>query len=130
MRGAMRRDNGSFDVVVVGGGPAGVTAALRASELGATVALVERGNMGGTCTNDGCVPTRVLAKAARLARDAQQFSDYGLEGEPPAVDFARLLNRAQHVVYAVHERKQLRGQLEAVGVRAGYLSLVASAPLP
>src|SRR3712207_4983900 len=117
MRGAMRRDNGSFDVVVVGGGPAGVTAALRASELGATVALVERGNMGGTCTNDGCVPTRVLAKAARLARDAQQFADYGLEGEPPTVDFARLLNRAQRVVYAVHEKKQLRGQLEAVGVR-------------
>lgn len=113
----MRRDNESFEVVVVGGGPAGVTAALRASELGATVALVERGNMGGTCTNDGCVPTRVLAKAARLARDAQQFADYGLEGEPPTVDFARLLNRAQHVVYAVHEKKQLRGQLEAVGVR-------------
>jgi pyruvate/2-oxoglutarate dehydrogenase complex dihydrolipoamide dehydrogenase (E3) component len=56
----------SFEVVVVGGGPAGVTAALRARELGATVALVERGNMGGTCTNDGCVPTRALAKAARL----------------------------------------------------------------
>jgi pyruvate/2-oxoglutarate dehydrogenase complex dihydrolipoamide dehydrogenase (E3) component len=52
-----------FEVVVIGGGPAGVTAALRARELGATVALVERGNMGGTCTNDGCVPTRALAKA-------------------------------------------------------------------
>ena len=42
-----------YEVVVVGGGPAGVTAALRARELGAEVALVERGNMGGTCTNDG-----------------------------------------------------------------------------
>jgi pyruvate/2-oxoglutarate dehydrogenase complex dihydrolipoamide dehydrogenase (E3) component len=57
-----------FEVVVVGGGPAGVTAALRARELGAEVALVERGNMGGVCTNDGCVPTRVLAKAAPEAR--------------------------------------------------------------
>ena len=56
------------DVIVIGGGPAGVTAALRARELGATVALVERGRLGGTCTNDGCVPTRVLAKAARLLR--------------------------------------------------------------
>ena len=72
-----------FEIVVIGGGPAGVTAALRARELGATVALVERGNMGGTCTNDGCVPTRVLAKAARLVRDAEQFADYGLTGSPP-----------------------------------------------
>ncbi len=106
-----------FEVVVVGGGPAGVTAALRARELGAEVALVERGNMGGTCTNDGCVPTRVLARAARLVRDAGQFARFGLEGEPPEVHFTRLLSRAQHVVYEVQEKKQLRAQLEAAGVR-------------
>ena len=69
-----------FDIIVIGGGPAGVTAALRARELGAEVALIEKSHLGGTCTNDGCVPTRVLAKAARLARDAQQFHDYGLDG--------------------------------------------------
>ncbi len=64
-----------FDVIVIGGGPAGVTAALRARELGADVAVLERGRLGGTCTNDGCVPTRVLAKAARLLRDAEQFGE-------------------------------------------------------
>ena len=100
----------SFDVIVVGGGPAGVTAALRARELGAGVALVERGLLGGTCTNDGCVPTRVLAKAARLARDAEQHPHYGLEGAPPTVDFARLLARAQGIVYRVHEKKQAPAQ--------------------
>ena len=104
-----------FEVVVIGGGPAGVTAALRARELGAEVALVERGNMGGTCTNDGCVPTRALAKAARLVRDAEQFADYGLDGAPPTVDFARLLNRTQRIVYEVQEKKQLRKQLETAG---------------
>ena len=106
-----------YEVVVVGGGPAGVTAALRARELGSSVALVERGNMGGTCTNDGCVPTRVLAHAARLARDAEQFGDYGLIGAAPRVDFARLLNRTQRLVYRVQEKKQLASRLQTAGVR-------------
>jgi pyruvate/2-oxoglutarate dehydrogenase complex dihydrolipoamide dehydrogenase (E3) component len=106
-----------FEVVVIGGGPAGFTAALRARELGATVALIEREHMGGVCTNDGCVPTRVLARAARLVRDAEQYADYGLEGEPPTVNFVRLLNRTEHVVQKVHQKKQLRDHLEAADVR-------------
>jgi pyruvate/2-oxoglutarate dehydrogenase complex dihydrolipoamide dehydrogenase (E3) component len=106
-----------FEVVVIGGGPSGVTAALRARELGATVALIESEHMGGVCTNDGCVPTRVLARAARLVRDAEQFADYGLEGEPPAVNFVRLLSRTEDVVHKVHRKKQLRVHLEAADVR-------------
>ncbi len=106
-----------YDLVVLGGGPAGVTAALRARELGATVALIERGKMGGTCTNDGCVPTRVLAKSARLMRDAQQYSDYGLILEkPPRIDFAGVLRRTQHIVYEIQEKKQLLDHLDYVRV--------------
>ncbi len=91
-------------------------AALRARELGAGVALVERGRLGGTCTNDGCVPTRVWAKAARLLREARQFEDYGLAGVQPAVDFQRLIDRTQSVVYLIHEKKQVSGHLSAMGV--------------
>lgn len=105
-----------LDVIVIGGGPAGVTAALRARELGASVALVERDRLGGTCTNDGCVPTRVLAHAARLMREAQQHAMFGLISEPPQLDLARLLDRAQDTVYAVHEKKQLLKHLEDSGV--------------
>ena len=104
-----------YDIIVIGGGPAGVTAALRARELGASVALVERGRMGGTCTNDGCVPTRVLAHAARLIRDAGQFPGYGLEGPAPVLNFERLLARTQSVVYTIQEKKQLISHLRSSG---------------
>src|SRR5512145_503198 len=104
------------DVIVIGGGPAGVTAALRARELGATVALIERGRMGGTCTNDGCVPTRVLAKAARLLREYEQFDEYGLVAERPVLDFGRLMSRTQQVVYSIHEKKQMVNHLRQAHV--------------
>jgi pyruvate/2-oxoglutarate dehydrogenase complex dihydrolipoamide dehydrogenase (E3) component len=104
------------ELVIIGGGPAGVTAALRARELGAEVILIERKKLGGTCTNDGCVPTRALAKAARLVRDAEQFADYGLRGLAPRVDFSRVLLSARRVVEEVHDEKRLRDRLEAAGV--------------
>jgi pyruvate/2-oxoglutarate dehydrogenase complex dihydrolipoamide dehydrogenase (E3) component len=105
------------DLIVLGGGPSGVTAAIRARELGANVTLIERGRMGGTCTNDGCVPTRVLAKAARLLRDSDQFSEYGLQSSRPELDFEFLIKRTQQVVYSIHEKKQLLGRLSDLGVR-------------
>jgi pyruvate/2-oxoglutarate dehydrogenase complex dihydrolipoamide dehydrogenase (E3) component len=109
------------DLVVIGGGPAGVSAALRARELGATAALLERGRLGGSCTNDGCVPTRVLAKAARLLRDADQAAEFGLVGPPPAVDLAAVLRRVQATVDRVHASKDLERHLVRSGVmvRAG-----------
>jgi dihydrolipoamide dehydrogenase len=106
-----------YDVIVIGGGAAGVTAALRARELGADVALVERGALGGTCTNDGCVPTRVLAHTARLIRDADQYAAYGLGGGPPALDFPALLARTRDVVARIHQKKLLRAHLEEAGAR-------------
>lgn len=106
-----------LDLLVIGGGPAGVTAALRGRELGAEVTLVDRDGLGGVCTNDGCVPTRVLAHAARLVRDAGQFAQYGLIGEAPAVDFARVLAAARDTVTRIHDKKQLARHLNAMGVR-------------
>ncbi|MBA2275272.1 MAG: NAD(P)/FAD-dependent oxidoreductase, partial [Chloroflexi bacterium] len=105
-----------MEVLIIGGGPAGVTAALRAADLGARVTLLERTWLGGTCTDDGCAPTRVLARAARLVRDAAQASAYGIALPPAKVDLAALLSETQRIVYRLHEKKQLRHHLERVGV--------------
>jgi pyruvate/2-oxoglutarate dehydrogenase complex dihydrolipoamide dehydrogenase (E3) component len=73
--------------------------------------------MGGTCTNAGWVPTRVLVHAAWLVRDAEQFADYGTVGETPVVDFLKVLERVRASVEEVHDKTRLFKRLEAGGVR-------------
>lgn len=106
-----------FDVVVVGAGPAGVVAALRAARLGAKTALITRDQFGGMAANDGPVPVRTLAQAARLIREARQLPRYGIAGGEPSLDFPRLLERVREVTAAAREQTLLRDDLERAGVR-------------
>jgi pyruvate/2-oxoglutarate dehydrogenase complex dihydrolipoamide dehydrogenase (E3) component len=107
----------TFDVAVVGAGPAGVVAALRAAQLGATTALITREQFGGMAANSGPVPVRTLAHAARLIREVRQLPCYGIAGSQPALDYPRLLARVREVTAAVREQTLLRGDLEQAGVR-------------
>ena len=110
-----------FDVVVVGAGPAGVVAALRAARLGASTALITRDQFGGMAANDGPVPVRTLAQAARLIREARQLPLYGIAGGEPSLDYARLLARVRDVTADARQHTLLRDDLERAGVdiRAG-----------
>src|SRR3954447_16113401 len=98
------------DIVAIGAGPAGVLAALRAAELGARTVLVTSGEFGGMAANDGPVPVRALAHAARLIRDARQLGEYGVAVSEPVLDYPRLLARACDVVADVRAHSSLRQQ--------------------
>lgn len=76
------------DVAVIGGGPGGYTAAIRAAQLGKEVVLIEKGHLGGTCTNVGCIPSKALIHASGLMRDATDAKEMGLAANI-SLDFAR-----------------------------------------
>jgi pyruvate/2-oxoglutarate dehydrogenase complex dihydrolipoamide dehydrogenase (E3) component len=105
-----------FDVIVIGAGPAGVLAALRAGDLGAKTALITRDEFGGMAAHDGPVPVRTLAHAARLIREARQLGLYGIAVSEPVLDYPRLLARVRTVVNDVRAHSVFRGQIDALGV--------------
>ncbi len=88
----------SARVVVLGGGPAGDVAALRAAQLGAQVTLVERAQLGGTCLNWGCIPTKALLASADLLRKVRRAADFGIEVSEPKINFAKMMSRKEDIV--------------------------------
>jgi len=106
-----------WDVLVIGGGPAGVVAAMRAGDLGARTALVTEGEFGGMAANDGPVPVRTLAHAARLLRDARQIGRYGIQVDEPRLDYSQLLERVREVVREVRSHSTFRSQTDSAGVQ-------------
>jgi pyruvate/2-oxoglutarate dehydrogenase complex dihydrolipoamide dehydrogenase (E3) component len=105
-----------LDVLIIGAGPAGLSAALRAAELGARTALVTHGEVGGMAATDGPIPVRALAQAARLLREARQLGQYGIEVGEPILDYSRLLARVREVVHDVCEHSIRREQVERLGI--------------
>ena len=107
---------GAVRLLVVGGGPAGITAALQARELGADVTLLEAEEVGGTSLNSGPAPVRTLARAARLARDWSSWKRFGLEGAKPVPNLEAVLANTDRVARYAHEKKDIAGHLRHNGV--------------
>ncbi len=90
-----------YDVIVLGGGPGGYVAAIKAAQLGGRVALIEKESLGGVCLNWGCIPTKALLKNARVYNDILEGSDFGIEGiekDKLRINWQRMLERKNQVV--------------------------------
>src|SRR5476649_1720406 len=85
------------DFCVIGGGSGGLSFAAGASQMGASVVLVERSKMGGDCLNYGCVPSKSLLAAARLANAWRRGAELGIICEPPRIDFAAVADSVERV---------------------------------
>jgi dihydrolipoamide dehydrogenase len=87
----------AYDVIVLGSGPGGYPAAIRASQLGKKVAIVERESLGGICLNWGCIPTKALLKSAQVFEYAKHAADYGIKIENPLAEFEAVIKRSRGV---------------------------------
>ncbi|HHV55351.1 MAG TPA: FAD-dependent oxidoreductase [Firmicutes bacterium] len=93
-----------YDIIVIGGGPGGYAAAIRAAELGARVAVVERATLGGTCLNAGCIPTKALLRSAEVLETVRQAERFGIVvPEPPGVAWEKVQARRAEVVKTLVE---------------------------
>jgi dihydrolipoamide dehydrogenase len=93
----------AFDVIVLGGGPGGYVAAIRAAQLGMKAAVVERAELGGICLNWGCIPTKALLRTSEINHILHHLGDFGLAAENPSFDLEKVVKRSRAVA------KQLSG---------------------
>ncbi|MEO0732204.1 MAG: dihydrolipoyl dehydrogenase [Bacteroidota bacterium] len=87
----------AYDLIVIGSGPGGYVAAIRASQLGMKVAIVERENLGGICLNWGCIPTKALLKSAQVFEYIEHAADYGIKVGKPKANFDGMISRSRGV---------------------------------
>src|SRR3989338_7235453 len=88
----------SYDIAVLGGGPGGYSAAIRAAQRGAKVALIEKESLGGTCLNRGCIPTKALLSPISLYEKICKSSQFGISTSSPTIDLAQVVKRKDEIV--------------------------------
>ena len=87
----------SFDLIVIGAG-SGLKVSSAAADRGMKVAVVEKGPMGGTCLNRGCIPSKIIIHSAEIAEQIKKSSQYGIKSRLLSVDFAKIISRASNIV--------------------------------
>ncbi|MBN2481981.1 MAG: dihydrolipoyl dehydrogenase [Bacteroidales bacterium] len=112
-----------YDLIIIGSGPGGYVAAIRASQLGLKVAVVERAELGGICLNWGCIPTKSLLKSAQVYEYIKSAGDYGIQVEKVRPDLAKIVERSRAVAQGMSKGVQFlfkKNKIDHVG-GSGYL---------
>ncbi|MEO6357236.1 MAG: dihydrolipoyl dehydrogenase [Ferruginibacter sp.] len=119
----------AYDVIVLGSGPGGYPAAIRASQLGKKVAIVEKESLGGICLNWGCIPTKALLKSANVYEYAKHAATYGIKVDNPGHDFDAVIKRSRGVADKMSKGVQFLMKKNKIDVVMGYGKLVAPTKL-
>ena len=109
----------SYDIIVVGSGPGGYVAAIRASQLGLKTAIVERENLGGICLNWGCIPTKALLKSANVFEYISHAADYGITVKDSKADFKGMVERSRGVANGMSQGIQFLMKKNKIDVIMG-----------
>lgn len=119
----------AYDVIVLGSGPGGYPAAIRASQLGKKVAIVEKESLGGVCLNWGCIPTKALLKSAQVYEYAKHAADYGIQVSGAQHDFGAVVNRSRGVADKMSKGVQFLMKKNKIDVIMGFGKLLAPGKL-
>jgi dihydrolipoamide dehydrogenase len=119
-----------FDLIVIGSGPGGYVAAIRASQLGLKTAIVERAELGGICLNWGCIPTKALLKSGEKFESLSHLKDYGLSATGAAFDFDAIIQRSRGVAATMNKGVAFLMKKHRIEVIEGDATLVKGAAIP
>jgi dihydrolipoamide dehydrogenase len=115
----------AYDVIVLGSGPGGYPAAIRASQLGKKVAIIEKESLGGVCLNWGCIPTKALLKSAQVFEYAKHAADYGINISNPTTNFEAVIKRSRGVADKMSKGVQFLMKKNKIDVIMGFGKLIA-----
>ncbi|MBK9742611.1 MAG: dihydrolipoyl dehydrogenase [Saprospiraceae bacterium] len=110
----------NFDLIILGSGPGGYVAAIRASRLGMKVAVVEKENLGGVCLNWGCIPTKALLKSAQVFDYIHHAKDYGITVNEPVAEFGQMISRSRGVADGMSKGVNFLMKKNKITVIEGY----------
>src|SRR5262252_5222776 len=119
----------SFDLVVVGSGPGGYVAAIRAAQLGMKTAIVERDQLGGICLNWGCIPTKALLRTSEIAHLLARLGDYGFSAKEVGFDIGKIVKRSRAVANQLSNGVKFLLKKNKVTVYDGHARLAGAGKL-